>query len=87
LIGGPNQSHKVNFKEPSPRGKISIKNFGGYSVNTFPGYFRENLRKDPNFKSIVSSHCQLRLAAHETTGGGTCDTVILIQVIFGLIYQ
>jgi len=42
LIGGPNQSHKVNFKEPPlVRGKISKRTFAFCSVNTFP----ENLRK------------------------------------------
>ena len=37
LIGGPNQSHKVNFKEPSPRGKRISRPAGACSVNTFPG--------------------------------------------------
>jgi hypothetical protein len=42
LIGGPNQSHKVNFKEPAPRrGKISKKTFGFSAVNTFPEFFRK----------------------------------------------
>ena len=37
LIGGPNQSHKVNFKEPVPaKGKISKKTSAFCSVNTFP---------------------------------------------------
>ena len=27
LIGGPNQSHKVNFKELPLKGKVSSKNF------------------------------------------------------------
>jgi hypothetical protein len=36
LIGGPNQSHKVNFKEPLPlKGKISKKTSAFLSVNTF----------------------------------------------------
>ena len=42
MIGGPNQSHKVNFKEPLPaRGKISKRTFAFWSVNPFP----ENIRK------------------------------------------
>ncbi len=42
LIGGPNQSHKVNFKEPAPlRGKISKKTFRFSAVNTFPEFFRK----------------------------------------------
>jgi hypothetical protein len=42
MIGGPNQSHKVNFKEPLPaRGKISKRTFAFISVNPFP----ENIRK------------------------------------------
>jgi hypothetical protein len=36
LIGGPNQSHKVNFKEPaSAMGKISKKTSVFFSVNPF----------------------------------------------------
>jgi hypothetical protein len=36
LIGGPNQSYKVNFKEPLPAmGKISKKTFPFLFVNTF----------------------------------------------------
>jgi hypothetical protein len=35
LIGGPNQSHKVNFKELPQRGKISSKNLCVSSVNTY----------------------------------------------------
>ena len=36
LIGGPNQSHKVNLKEPLPsEGKISTKTTSFFSVNTF----------------------------------------------------
>jgi hypothetical protein len=35
LIGGPNQSHKVNFKEPPNEGKRTSKNFFGTIVNIF----------------------------------------------------
>lgn len=47
LIGGPNQSHKVNFKEPLPRrGKISKKTFRFFFVNTFPEVFRKKFWKE-----------------------------------------
>jgi len=37
LIGGPNQSHKVNLKEHCPHeGKTSTKATGHFFVNTFP---------------------------------------------------
>jgi len=36
LIGGPNQSHKVNFKEPLPvKGKTLKRTFAVSFVNTF----------------------------------------------------
>ena len=35
LIGGPNQSHKVNFKELPFEGKSFSKDFGFLSVNRF----------------------------------------------------
>jgi len=36
LIGGPNQSHKVNFKELLPfKGKRSKETVSIFSVNTF----------------------------------------------------
>ena len=43
LIGGPNQSHKVNFKELPLRGKISSKNFYLTVVNTFLENFLKEL--------------------------------------------
>lgn len=43
LIGGPNQSHKVNFKELPRRGKISSKNFCLTVVNTFLENFLKEL--------------------------------------------
>jgi hypothetical protein len=40
LIGGPNQSHKVNFKELSPSGeKVANENVTGSSVNLDPKDF------------------------------------------------
>lgn len=42
LIGGPNQSYKVNFKEPLPAmGKISKKTSAFWSVNSFPEEFEK----------------------------------------------
>jgi hypothetical protein len=41
LIGGPNQSHKVNFKELPDEGKISSKVFLSTPVNYFSNYFQK----------------------------------------------
>jgi len=47
LIGGPNQSHKVNFKEPLPvKGKISKRTFAVCSVNTFPELVEKSFGKE-----------------------------------------
>ena len=47
LIGGPNQSYKVNFKEPLPaRGKISKRTFAFCSVNTFPKFLQKSFGKE-----------------------------------------
>jgi hypothetical protein len=55
LIGGPNQSHKVNFKEPLPaRGKISKKTFAFCFVNTFPEIFEESFVKERYLFSAAS---------------------------------
>gem|GEM_PF-1450530 len=44
LIGGSNQSHKVNFKELPFRGKISMRNFSKATVNSF---FEKFSKKEP----------------------------------------
>jgi len=44
LIGGSNQSHKVNFKELPFRGKISIRDFPELAVNPF---FEKFSKKEP----------------------------------------
>jgi len=44
LIGGSNQSHKVNFKELPFRGKISMRDFSKVTVNTF---FEKFSKKEP----------------------------------------
>ena len=50
MIGGPNQSHKVNFKEPLPaRGKISKRTFAFFSVNPFPEKIRKKFWKGTPF--------------------------------------
>ena len=47
LIGGPNQSYKVNFKEPPlERGKISKRTFAFWSVNPFPEVSEKNFVKE-----------------------------------------
>jgi hypothetical protein len=47
LIGGPNQSYKVNFKEPLPRrGKISKKTSAFAFVNTFSEKTRKNVERN-----------------------------------------
>ncbi len=59
MIGGPNQSHKVNFKELPAEGKISNKNFRSPVVNLFSENFLKNFRhrlpKEPNFLSLDPS--------------------------------
>ncbi len=50
MIGGPNQSHKVNFKEPLPaRGKISKRTFAFCFVNPFPDFSEKSFVKERYF--------------------------------------
>jgi hypothetical protein len=56
LIGGPNQSHKVNFKEPPQRGKISSKNLCVSSVNTYSGNPEIFLTEELLLAGLDSSH-------------------------------
>jgi hypothetical protein len=60
LIGGPNQSHKVNFKELPTKGKVSNKKFRPTFVNLFSENFRKNLReelwKEPAFSRPSIRH-------------------------------
>lgn len=54
LIGGPNQSHKVNFKELPTRGKVSTKKFAGRFVNLFSEKISEkNLRRNRTLLSLI----------------------------------
>ncbi len=56
LIGGPNQSHKVNFKEPPHRGKISSKNLCVSSVNTYSEISEKILTEELLLAGLDSSH-------------------------------
>ena len=49
LIGGPNQSHKINFKEPSFLGKGTIMNFPPPSSTHFPGKLEKMSGKERVF--------------------------------------
>jgi hypothetical protein len=53
LIGGPNQSHKVNFKEPPHRGKISSKNLCVSSVNTYSKKIELILTEDCCLRALI----------------------------------
>ena len=70
MIGGPNQSHKVNFKELPAEGKSFIKIFLASFVNTFSKDFRKIFSKD--FKrSLLVSRRTVFSAALVTREGGT----------------
>jgi hypothetical protein len=56
LIGGPNQSHKVNFKEPPHWGKISSKNFCVSPVNTYCKVSEKTLAEGPLLAVLDSPH-------------------------------
>jgi hypothetical protein len=56
LIGGPNQSHKVNFKEPPHWGKISSKNFCVSPVNTYCKVSEKTLAGGPLLAVLDSPH-------------------------------
>lgn len=54
LIGGPNQSHKVNFKEPvRVTGKISKRTFVICSVNAFPETFEKRFWKNRSVSPLL----------------------------------
>jgi hypothetical protein len=81
LIGGPNQSHKVNFKEPVPvKGKISKRTFAFCSVNTFPEFFRKKFCEGTLFSQApCSSHLLLSSTTSEGRAEhGNCSFVIKI---------
>jgi hypothetical protein len=56
LIGGSNQSHKVNFQRASPfGGKSSSKNFDRRLVNTFSADAEKIFERIPKRLLVVSS--------------------------------
>ena len=84
LIGGPNQSYKVNFKEPPlVRGKISKRTFAFCSVNTFPEFIRKKFCEGTLFSRSLHSPCQWLKQAIERRGAGTWEMRISNQVLFG----
>ena len=56
LIGGPNQSHKVNFKELPVEGKSFSKNFGFLSVNNFSEHL-DALKTSGKNRAFASFDC------------------------------
>ena len=82
LIGGPNQSHKVNFKELLPfMGKIAKRSFAFCFVNTFPEFFWKSFLKERtiSYHPFATSRRLLhRVALREA---GTCKGFFLIQDI------
>ena len=82
LIGGPNQSHKVNFKEPVPlKGKIANRSFRFSFVNTFSRISKKSFVKERlNFLSpFISPPCLKQRAQRKECG--TCKVLFLIQDI------
>lgn len=79
LIGGPNQSHKVNFKEPPFRGKRISRNFFFSSVNSFSENFlrfsKEKSQKEQSFSPPSDTSFGLRRPTSiEGKGdGASCD--------------
>jgi hypothetical protein len=83
LIGGPNQSHKVNFKEPLPvMGKISKKTFRFISVNTFPEVFSKSFRKERLSFSSFDHHTHVLRDRVNRRDGGKCKPRFLYQDLF-----
>jgi hypothetical protein len=71
LIGGPNQSYKVNFKEPLPaRGKISKRTFAFCSVNPFPENIRKSFGKERWF---LGHFVRLARVWHEVLNEGIAE--------------
>ena len=69
MIGGPNQSHKVNFKEPPHRGKISSKNFYDSSVNYYSGISNKPQPRNSCLRSLIRLTVWLSPTAQESKGG------------------
>jgi hypothetical protein len=83
LIGGPNQSHKVNFKE-LPRGeRVQARTSALPSSILIPDIFRKELRKEPEacllvFISLPGSNRQPK----KTREGGTWASAGGVQALF-----
>ena len=83
LIGGPNQSYKVNFKEPPHEGgKISKRTFAFCSVNTFPVFSEKSFVKERYFSPTPRSSPPCLARDTERRGAGTWEMHISIQVLF-----
>ncbi len=78
LIGGPNQSHKVNFKELPEVGKSSIRNYRFASVNTFFELFLKNFRRNFSEAAIFlrnSLRCPAFFIAPSAEGSADNETL------------
>ena len=84
LIGGPNQSYKVNFKEPLPvKGKISKRTFAFCSVNLFPENIRKKFCEGTLFSPpLRSPHPRFAREIHRRERG-TWELHFLNQDLFG----
>ena len=82
LIGGPNQSHKVNLKEPLPsKGKISTKATRLFSVNTFPVENGKRVEKERLLRWCSLLASQLLLTGRWKKEGGQWKPEPLNQVL------
>ena len=80
LIGGPNQSHKVNFKEPLPlRGKISKKTFRFSAVNTFPEIFRKKCWEGTSVFWSFDHPTRAVKRGVDRRDGGKCKPAFAVQ--------
>ena len=85
LIGGPNQSYKVNFKEPPlVRGKISKRTFTFCSVNTFPEFNRKKFWEGTPFSQLPRS---LLPCLHKVSNDGSAEhgnCIFLFKFFLGI---
>lgn len=81
LIGGPNQSHKVNFKEPLPlQGKISKKTFAFCTVNTFPVLFEKNVGNEHEVFLNLQSPVSVMLTQMTEGTAENANCIFLIKI-------
>ena len=87
LIGGPNQSHKVNFKELLPfMGKIAKRSFAFCFVNTFPEFIWKSFWKERIISYLLlalrSVFCTvLRLGKREHANGFFLFKIFLVEIL------